>query len=398
LIDQFKNALFFILLLSTTVLSTKEENILELVDQSPEGRDILNNIFLELESTGPTLDRGSLFKLLKTTKQNTDKKAAQRKTVMKKQHKSCVNDLKILSKQRNENERHQYTVQRHVNSNKHAQSKNNQYLSRSKEEFNGYDALRNLVMNNRKNWVAFLETSRGNIRKIMEIGRSVVVLLRHAHAAAHAAAHAKKTPQKKPVAQGKKAFIELKDEFFKSLSELRVEFANTNDTQDGLKPIISSLLETLAEPNHAGKAQVRGRVIKILKGIGKLLRGSLEFIDTLIEGSNAYFDALLRNLEENKTRVQKLQQRLSNESTSLEARRQALGDGLTRASNITALSGNALRERRMQCRNIQMRHAHLKVSTQKIRNIVAQLEEILSERFGNLKSYFIERKMKLEAD
>jgi len=276
--------------------------------------------------------------------------------------------------------------------------KNNQYLSRSKEEFNGYDALRNLVMNNRKNWVAFLETSRGNIRKIMEIGRSVVVLLRHAHAAAHAAAHAKKTPQKKPVAQGKKAFIELKDEFFKSLSELRVEFANTNDTQDGLKPIISSLLETLAEPNHAGKAQVRGRVIKILKGIGKLLRGSLEFIDTLIEGSNAYFDALLRNLEENKTRVQKLQQRLSNESTSLEARRQALGDGLTRASNITALSGNALRERRMQCRNIQMRHAHLKVSTQKIRNIVAQLEEILSERFGNLKSYFIERKMKLEAD
>jgi len=208
----------------------------------------------------------------------------------------------------------------------------------------------------------------------------------------------KKTPQKKPVAQGKKAFIELKDEFFKSLSELRVEFANTNDTQDGLKPIISSLLETLAEPNHAGKAQVRGRVIKILKGIGKLLRGSLEFIDTLIEGSNAYFDALLRNLEENKTIVQKLQQRLSNESTSLEARRQALGDGLTRASNITALSGNALRERRMQCRNIQMRHAHLKVSTQKIRNIVAQLEEILSERFGNLKSYFIERKMKLEAD
>jgi len=177
-----------------------------LVDQSPEGRDILNNIFLELESTGPTLDRGSLFKLLKTTKQNTDKNAAQRKTVMKKQHKSCVNDLKILSKQRNENERHQYTVQRHVNSNKHAQSKNNQYLSRSKEEFNGYDALRNLVMNNRKNWVAFLETSRGNIRKIMEIGRSVVVLLRHAHAAAHAAAHAKKTPQKKPVAQGKKSF------------------------------------------------------------------------------------------------------------------------------------------------------------------------------------------------
>jgi len=365
-----------------------------LVDQSPEGRDILNNIFLQLESTGPTLDRGGLFRLLKTTKQNTDKKAVQRKAVMKKQHRSCVNDLKILNKQRNENERHQYTVQRHVNSNKHAQSKNNQYLKRSKEEFNGYDALRNLVMNNRKNWVSFLETSRSNIRKIMGIGRSVIGLLRHAHAAAHA----KKTPQKKPAVPGKKAFIELKDEFFKSLSELRVEFANTNDTQDGLKPIISSLLETLAEPNHAGKAQVRGRVIKILKGIGKLLRGSLEFIDTLIEGSNAYFDALLRNLEENKTRVQKLQQRLVNESSSLEARRQALGDGLTRASNITVLSGNALRERRMQCRNIQLRHAHLKVSTQKVRNIVAQLEEILAERFGNLKSYFIERKMKLEAD
>jgi len=189
-------------LLSTTVLSTKEENILELVDQSPEGRDILNNIFLQLESTGPTLDRGGLFRLLKTTKQNTDKKAVQRKAVMKKQHRSCVNDLKILNKQRNENERHQYTVQRHVNSNKHAQSKNNQYLKRSKEEFNGYDALRNLVMNNRKNWVSFLETSRSNIRKIMGIGRSVIGLLRHAHAAAHA----KKTPQKKTSCSWKKSF------------------------------------------------------------------------------------------------------------------------------------------------------------------------------------------------
>jgi len=50
-------------------------------------------------------------------------------------------------------------------------------------------------MNNRKNWVSFLETSRSNIRKIMGIGRSVIGLLRHAHAAAHAKKNSSKKNQ-----------------------------------------------------------------------------------------------------------------------------------------------------------------------------------------------------------
>jgi len=41
------------------------------------------------------------------------------------------------------------------------------------------------------------------------------------------------------------------------------------------------------------------------------------------------------------------------------------------------------------------RNAKLMVSIQKSKNIVAQIEEILQERFGQLKGFFIERKMKL---
>jgi len=61
-------------------------------------------------------------------------------------------------------------------------------------------------MNNRKNWVSFLETSRSNIRKIMGIGRSVIGLLRHAHAAAHA----KKLLKKNQLFLEKKLLLNLK--------------------------------------------------------------------------------------------------------------------------------------------------------------------------------------------
>jgi len=41
------------------------------------------------------------------------------------------------------------------------------------------------------------------------------------------------------------------------------------------------------------------------------------------------------------------------------------------------------------------RVSHIYVRSQKTRNIVAQIAEILSERFGALKTYFVQRDMSL---
>jgi Mg2+ and Co2+ transporter CorA len=381
------NALFFILLLSTTVLTMKHEddtNLLELMDQSPEGRDILNSIFLELESLGPNLDRGKIYNILKTTRNNVAKTANNAKEGAKRLKKGCQEDLTVLKRSLNENERHQFTINRHVNSNTHAQRKNQQYLDRSRDEFNGYEALRNLLLANKKNWDDHMSASIANLKSILGLLKSARGLLKKARA------------NHQPVAAGKKpAFVQLDSEYVNRLSEIRVEFANTKETNDGLRPIITNLLQTMADPNHAGKEAVVRRIVALLKKIGKHFAEALDLAETAKEGAASTFEALLKNIDENKTRVQKLQQRLSNERKSLENRQAALNDSWKRAVEITELSHRALGERKDQCRAGLARKTKLQVSMQKSRNIVAQVEEILNERFGQLKSYFIERKMKL---
>jgi len=56
-----------------------QDNVLELVDKSPEGREILDAIFLELNTQGANLDRGKLFQVLKTCKQNAAKSQLRQK-------------------------------------------------------------------------------------------------------------------------------------------------------------------------------------------------------------------------------------------------------------------------------------------------------------------------------
>jgi len=57
-----------------------------------------------------------------------------------------------------------------------------------------------------------------------------------------------------------------------------------------------------------------------------------------------------------------------------------------------------LKIRAEQCTLSRERSTKLMISVQKQKNIVAQIEEILQERFGQLKGFFIERKMKINVD
>jgi len=131
---------------------------------------------------------------------------------------------------------------------------------------------------------------------------------------------------------------------------------------------------------------------KSLKNLIKVLHRSRDRQERRNEGAQAIYEALLKNFAENKTRCNKLEQRLVSERNVLTKRQVALNDALKRARKITGLSKQAFAIRQKQCRSSKRRNARLFVKLQKMKNIVAQIEEILQERFGNLKSYFIERK------
>jgi hypothetical protein len=364
-------------LLTASALAS-QENLLELMDQSVEGRDILNAIYLQLHTTGPNLQRGKIIELLTTAKQNANKSENQQKQRLARAKANCKSDLATLKKSVNDNEKHAYTINRHLNANKHASHKNQQFIDRSNNENLSYEALSNLVKSNRDNWNTFINgrlQRHATVIKLLKRARRHLV---NAHKAAMGT-----------------EFVEIKPEVITSLAELRVEFTNTEDHFDGLRPIIANLLQNMAAP-VLSKNVIRSRLIRILGTIVKAIAKRRDLLEQQNEGANSIFEALLKSFAENRTRVQKLLERLAHEKNLLGRRQAALTDSYQRALGITKLSQQAAHIRGRQCNRVKVRNARLHVAIQKIRNVVAQIEEILQERFGALKTFFVERKMKFE--
>jgi len=371
------SALFLIML--TSFVFASQENLLELMDQSPEGRDILNAIYLQLHTVGPNLQRGKIVEALTVVKQNAAKSERRQLLRIKRLRLRCRNDRALLRKHVNENERHEFTVGRHINANSHARRKNQQFIDRSKAEWNSYEALRNLLIANRAKWNGFVQ---GRLTRINTVIRLLRKARRHLVVAHKAALGAE--------------FVEMKQDTISALSELTVEFTNTEDGLDGLRPIISNLLQSARSPPVVGKNVIRARLIHLLKTIIKVIRKRRDLLEQQNEGANSLFEALLKSFDENKTRVTKLLERLAHEKNLLDKRQGALNDALARAHRISVLSKKAAGIRVRQCRRTKVRNARLHVRLQKIKNIVAQIEEILQERFGKLRAMLLERRMKFD--
>jgi len=150
----------------------------------------------------------------------------------------------------------------------------------------------------------------------------------------------------------------------------------------------------MSDTNNVGKEVVRSRLIRLLHEIIKTLNKRKDTLESRNERAVTVFEALLKNIDENKVRVQKLQERLTAESSSLNKRQGSLVDSKNRAHNITHFSSMALHIRTEECSSTLERNTKLIVSLQKAKNIVAQIEEILQERYGELKGFFLERKMR----
>jgi len=356
-----------------------QENLLDLMDQSKEGRDILNSIYLELHTAGANLERGKILEVLTTAKQNADKSQRRQKQKIKRHRTQCKSEKAILRNHTNENERHEFTINRHLNANLHAIHKNGQFIERSKKELASYIALSNLLKANRAKWNEFVKGRLDRMGKVVRLLRKARRHLINEHKAAMGT-----------------EFVEVKSDFITALSELRVEFTNTEDNFDGLRPIIANLLQSSATPQVVGKNVLRSRLIKLLKGIIKVIRKRRDLLEQHNEAADSIFEALLKSFDENKTRVQKLLERLAHEKSLLDKRQGALKFSRKRAHRITKLSHLVEEIRHTDCHRYNVRNAKLRVSVQKVRNIVAQIEEILQERFGKLRTFFMERKMKFE--
>jgi len=367
------SALFLIFMITASALASQDD-LLNLIDKTPEGKEIMNAIYLQLQTAGANLERGKIMEVLTTAKQNMDKSERGQTERNKRRRSECIKEKSSLRNATNANERHEFTVSRHLSANAHALRKNKQFIDRSKKEQLAYVELGNLLQANKAAWGGFIKKGMENMGRVIKLLRKARRQLINQH----------------KVAMGT-AFIEVGADFISSFTEMRAELGNIDDHLYGMRPIIESLIQTSATPSAVGKLILRSKIIKVLKSVIKAIRKRRDLLEQYDEGAKAIFDSLLKSFDENRTRISKLLERLAHEKGLLDKRQTDLTAAHKRAASITKLSGSVLSIRGRQCTGSKARDAKLRVRIQKVRNIVAQIEEILQERFGKLKTYFLER-------
>jgi len=343
-----------------------------MIEKVPEAKELMNALYLQVHMKGPSLNQGDIYNVIKFIRARTDASEATMKKVLGSVKKSCESDIKAFVLNVHENQRLEFTVQRHLSSNGRAISRVNHFSKYTTDEKNDYEGLRNLVEAGKAAWVKF------NTQRFTDIKNAIALLKKKAISIVGSDENT--------------AFVQLDTS---SLSQIKLSFDQSTASLEGFRPVVQKLLELMATPTAVSKAQVRRKIRVLLRKIITQLRHRRDDVQAVNERALSIFDAVVENHRENLIRVGKLLERLTKELTGLNTRKNQLTDARTRAAKISKLSVSVFNERKRQCIAIGERVARVSVKIAKVRNILAQIAAILAERFGALKGYFLQKEMKL---
>jgi hypothetical protein len=349
-----------------------------MIEKQPEGRELMNALFVQVHSKGANLQQGDIYKVLKFARDRSDKVESKVGRRMGSNKKACESDLKDFAQKVHENQKWEFTISRHVENNERSASRLKAFIDRTQQEKEDYTALENIIKASWGKWKDFQTAALANLKKVLTALKKA------------------RTSLKQLDEQGG-ALVQISEnsQFFTNLNEIRVDIEGNFVNLEGFRPVIQKLLELMSNASAISKPLVRRKLRAILKKISRQIRERRNEIKAINERQNAIFSAIIESYRENLLRIEKLLERLNKENGHLSKRGVELKDSNKQARGITILSKNIFTTRKRQCINYAERISKISVAIQRTRNIVAQVAEILSERFGALKTYFVQRDMSL---
>jgi len=338
----------------------------------------MNALFLQVQSKGANLQQGDVYRVLKFARDRSDKVESDIKNRLQYNNKACTNDLKNFAQKVHENQKWEFTIGRHVENNQRASKRLRNFIDRTQQEQNDYQALENIIKASWTKWKNFQENAIENLNRVrssLKRARESLRLLDEQGA----------------------SLVQLGEnsKYLTNLNEIRVDFEGNFVNLEGFRPVIVKLLELMSNSSAVNKPLVRRKLIGIFRKISNQVEQRVDEIKAINERQNAIFGSIIESYKENLLRIKKLLERLTGENSHLQKRGLALKDSNRQARQITLVSKSIFNTRKTQCLNYAERVSKISVGIQRTRSIVAQIAEILSERFGALKTYFVQRDLSL---
>jgi len=345
-----------------------------MLDNTPEGKEVLDALFIQTKLMGDNLDAASLRQFLNNNYKRVQNEKAETVAHHKKRSAECKSDLKQLAAFLHEHEDRQLELKRRVEFVKRASKVNRGFLDRADEELSNYKKFAEYIHKNKEAWSNYYKTVTANFANISNILKSALSALR---------------PKKGA------AFVEVEDNsdvFSTNLAEIRLQVEATDAEFVGMGPILSNLVEIMA--NAVDKSEVREKVKDFIHTLITNVRDRLEEIEEENEHQSALFDHLEKTFNENVKRSEKSVEVLKATAKGIDARSTTITESHAHSVDLTDRVQKIHDIRHEECAHYHSGNHSAQIRREKVRSIITQVEEIIVNQTSGLKSFFLQREMR----
>ena len=370
-----KTVLFLIVLVTPLVFA--QHDVLNLLDKTPEGKEMLDNLLIQTKLMGDNLDTVAVNNFLKTNRDRIESEAKASQAWLEGREAECKADRKALADLvANHQDRH-LTLKRHLESANRSRSRVSNFSERSREESDNYAKFQNYITENKNSWNKYFETVSTNFKSVQDILKQVLV-----------------AGEATPTVSSGTAFAQLSQEYHLSLAEIKMKVDTASVEYTGMGPILSNLVEIMADPKAVNNPEVMKSIKTLTKSLQDSVRNRLDEIEQENETQKSLFEHLENAFKENVERSKGEVERLTAALKSVDKRITALTSANEHARTLYEQVQNILELRGQECSNYHSNKSDAVIRTEKLNTIINQVEDLLINNKLNLKTFFIQREIR----
>jgi len=186
------------------------------------------------------------------------------------------------------------------------------------------------------------------------------------------------------------ALVEIPAEFSSALSEITSEFISDNDNLGGLRPVVANLLEILKSSKHLTHKGAKRHVRSLLNRLHELFQDKIYEFAEENEHQVGLFDGVRTLLDDAISGSQKVEAALIASQKRAQKSIAFIQVTVKGAERLTKHAHHVASLKRKECRSVKRVIARAVLRFEKFLNVCGQLQEVLSDRFGSIKTFFVE--------
>jgi len=246
-------------------------------------------------------------------------------------------------------------------------------IARANEELGNYRRFAAFNRANKRNWKTFWGTTIKGVKVVSGLIARIRTHISSLHR------------------QNKKsALIELPTSYTTALSEITAEFENNMDNLGGLRPVITNLLEIIKDKKHLRKKNSRKQLRHFLGRLAEKFHDNLNTFEEENEHQVGLFDGLTSLFDDSVTRSKRILAGLTALQKTSASKLAWLTASVRGSEHLAESSKNIVDLKAQECRSIRQVIQRTKLKYARFLNTVGQVQEVLSDRFGSLKSFIEE--------